>query len=80
MADTFIEFAQMQDSSWQWVIHIGMALLQVGVLFGIVLVAAAAFTWAERKVSARIQDRLGPTRRGGRFGWLQAPADGGTKT
>ncbi|RZK84286.1 MAG: NADH-quinone oxidoreductase subunit H, partial [Pedobacter sp.] len=47
----------------------------VAVIFGISLVIAMYSTYAERKVAAYLQDRLGPDR-AGPFGILQPLADG----
>jgi len=58
-----------------WLAAIAAAGIAAGVLVGFVGLAAFLFIWAERKVSARIQDRLGPTRVGP-FGLLQSLADG----
>lgn len=52
------------------------ACIHALILFHVFAVCPAAFIWLERKGSGRIQDRLGPTRVGGRFGWLQSLADG----
>jgi NADH-quinone oxidoreductase subunit H len=61
---------------WQWLAYTLAALVHVFLLVNLIAVGALLFIWLERKVSGRIQDRLGPTRVGGKFGWLQTLADG----
>ncbi|HXG12518.1 MAG TPA: NADH-quinone oxidoreductase subunit NuoH [Gemmataceae bacterium] len=52
------------------------AVIKAILLVSLVAGSAVFCIWLERKVSGRIQDRLGPTRVGGKFGWLQGIADG----
>lgn len=65
-------FAQATFTLW----FILLAVIAAGALMGLMLVSAIFSVWLERKVAGRIQDRLGPTRVGGKFGWLQTLADG----
>ena len=59
-----------------WLSWTAIAGLSAFLILNVIAGGALVFIWAERKIAARIQDRLGPTRTGGRFGWLQSLADG----
>ena len=59
-----------------WLAYTTAALVHIFLLINLIAVGALVFIWLERKVAGRIQDRLGPTRVGGKFGWLQTLADG----
>lgn len=61
---------------WTWLAYSLAAAIHIGLILNLVAVCALVFIWMERKISGRIQDRLGPTRVGGKFGWLQTLADG----
>ena len=59
-----------------WMGYVLAAAIHIFLLINVVAVGALVFIWMERKIAGRIQDRLGPTRVGGKFGWLQTLADG----
>ncbi len=46
----------------EFLLEIAIIFVKIGILFGAVMALAGILTWAERKMSALMQDRVGPNR------------------
>lgn len=57
-----------------WIAGCIVLLIKMGMVLGVLLFVAAYLVWAERRLLARLQVRLGPNR-AGKFGLLQPIAD-----
>ena len=77
LADQLASYGSPDRAEFIGLIALVLAgLVHATLLISLFAVLPMIYIWMERKVAGRIQDRLGPTRVGGKFGWLQTLADG----